>query len=159
MLKFAEFIKEDPDEQNLDINPEFALTQVDKVNEDLEAVTAKSFVNSALFVNAVRGTLERYGIVLPAYSNMQQLSLEGETTYRLNNTEYSVYMVWNLDEDHGVEGYATLANEEELADLASLNDNDDDDDEDELTDPQNPPRRRLPPAARDDDSGNTAEYA
>ena len=155
MLRFKEFVTED--QHSIDINPEFALTQVDKINEDLEAVTSKSFMNSALFINAVRGTLERYGIVLPAYSNMQQLSLEGETTYSLNNTEYSVYMVWNLDEDHAVEGYATLANPEELADLEALDG--EDDDEDELIDPQDLPRRRLPPAARDDDSGNTAEYA
>jgi hypothetical protein len=154
MLRFKEFLNEG-EQVHIDIDPEFALTQVDKINEDLEAVTAKSFVNSALFINAVRGTLERYGIVLPAYSNMQQLSLEGETTYTLNNTEYSVYMVWNLDEDHGVEGYATLANEEELADLASLND----DDEDDVEESPPTPRHRLPPAARDDDSGNTNEYA
>jgi len=157
MLRFKEFLNEE--EQAIDIDPEFALTQVDKVNEDLEAVTAMPFVNSALFINAVRGTLERYGIVLPAYSNMQQLSLEGETTYSLANTEYSVYMVWNLDEDHGVEGYATLANQEELADLATLND----DDEDEIpTDgkPDQPTEwMKYPKARRDDDSGNTAEYA
>lgn len=152
MLRFKDYIKEE-EHIELDVNPEFALTQVDKINEDLDAVTANSFVNSALFINAVRGTLERYGIVLPAHSNMQQLALEGETVYALGDSGHYVYMVWDLDENHSVEGYATIANHEELDDLISL-----DGDEEEPVEVERIPRR-LPPAARDDDSGNTNEYA
>lgn len=156
MLSFKEFLNEE--HQEIDINPEFALTQIDKINEDLEAVTAKSFVNSALFVNAVRGTLERYGIVLPAYSNMQQLTLEGETVYALGESGYHVYMVWNLDEDHACEGYATIADHEELEDLYSLNDEDEEPTEGK---PDGEPSEwmKYPKARRDDDSGNDAEYA
>jgi hypothetical protein len=140
---------------SIDMDPAFALTQIEKINEDLDTITLPTFVNSGIFVNAVRGTLERYGIVLPAHSNMQQLSLEGEWVYQLGESGYFVYMVHDLTDEGAVEGYATIADAEELEDLAELNDDEDEDDVEEPT----PVRRRLPPAARDDDSGNTAEYA
>lgn len=141
---------------SIDIDPEYALSQVEKINEDLDAVTEPTFVNSGIFVNAVRGTLERYGIVLPPHSNMQQLSLEGEWVYELGESGHYVYMIHNLNDEGLVEGYATICDEEELGDLASLGwDEDEEDDVEEPTEV----RRRLPPAARDDDSGNTAEYA
>lgn len=141
---------------SIDVDPEFALTQVDKINADLDAITEPTFVNSATFVNAVRGTLERYGIVLPAHSNMQQLALEGEWVYELGDSGHYVYIVHNLTPEGAVEGYATIADEEELGDLAGLGWDEEDEDAEE---PTETPVRRLPPAARDDDSGNTAEYA
>lgn len=141
---------------SIEIDPEFALTQIDKINEDLDAITDPTFVNSGTFVNAVRGTLERYGIILPPHTNMQQLSLEGEWVYQLGDSGHYVYMVHDLTPEGAVEGYATICEEEDLADLAELFD---EDDEEDVSDPQPQVRRRLPPAARDDDSGNTDEYA
>lgn len=141
----------------LEVDPKLALSNLDKVNEDLDAVTINPFMNSAIFVNAVRGTLERYGIVLPAHSNMQQLSMEGEWVYALGDSGHFVYMVHNLNDEGQVEGYAQIVDQEELDDLASLND---DSDSDELAaSPGIEPVRKYPPARRDDDSGNTAEYA
>lgn len=153
MLRFKEFLNEET-HVTIDVHPDLALMSIDKVNEDLDSVTLQPFVNSALFVNAVRGTLERYGIVLPAHSNMQQLSMESEVVYALGESGHYVYMVHNLNDEGYVEGYASVVTEEELNDLASL----DDGEEEEISQPEEP-RRWIPPARRDDDSGNTDEYA
>ena len=155
-MTFKEFITEDHHQVEIDIDPKVALLQLEKVNEDLEAVTARPFQNSAVFINAVRGTLERYGILLPPYSNIQQLSLEGETVYALGESGMFVYMVWNLSDEHALEGYAQIVNSEDLEDLKQQNapeENFKEPSELKVSD-----WRRYPPARRDDDSGNDSEY-
>lgn len=157
MLRFSEFIKEEEHVQ-IDIDLKNSpLGEIDKINADLDAVTLNPFINSALFVNAVRGTLERYGIVLPAHSNLQQLSLEGETVYQLGDSGQYIYMVHNLNPESQVEAWAQIVDSEELADLTSL----DSDENDVDVVPDNGPTEwmKYPKARRDDDSGNTAEYA
>lgn len=161
MLRFKEFVTEEHTaEVDLDnVTPEYVLSHLDKANEDLDAVTENPFTNSALFVNAVRGTLERYGIVLPAHSNMQQLSMEAEFVYALGESGHFVYMVHNLNPEGYVEGYAQIVDAEELQDLKAMND--DWEDEDSAGDQGTGPSewKKYPPARRDDDSGNDAEYA
>lgn len=154
-LSFKQYFSEETHIE-IDVDPKLALSHLDKANEDLDAITMNPFVNSALFVNAVRGTLERYGIVLPAHSNMQQLAMEGEYVYALGESGHYVYMVHNLNEEGQVEAYAQIVDEDELADLASLND---DADDNTLAAADAPPAYKPPPARRDDDSGNTDEYA
>jgi hypothetical protein len=155
---FKEFITEEHQRVEIDIDPKLALLQLDKANEDLEAVTLRPFQNSAVFVNTVRGTLERYGIVLPAYSNMQQLSLEGETVYALGSSGMFVYMVWNLNDEQVLEGYAQIVNQEDLDDLKELNASSDEGIQREPSALKVSDWRRYPPARRDDDSGNDDEY-
>jgi hypothetical protein len=161
MLRYKEFIAEEHTvEVELDnVEPTLVLSHIDKANEDLDRVTAEPFVNSALFVNAVRGTLERYGIVLPAHSNMQQLSMEAEYTYAIGDTGHYVYIVHNLNPDGYVEGYAQIVDSEELEDLKELNDDDGEEsaDDDDSSEPSE--WMKYPKARRDDDSGNTDEYA
>lgn len=141
----------------IDVNPEYTLSNIDKANADLDAVTEVPFVNSALFVNAVRGTLERYGVILPAHSNMQQLQLEGEWVYQLGDSGHFVYMVHNLSPEGAVEGYAQIVNQEELDDLAELGIPETVESEEDRTQPTE--WMKYPKARRDDDSGNTDEYA
>jgi len=157
MLSFNEFIKEE-ERVVLDIDlKKSPLGDIDKINADLDAVTLNPFVNSALFVNAVRGTLERYGIVLPAHSNLQQLSLEGETVYQLGESGQYIYMVHNLNPEGEVEAWAQFVDGEELEDLTSL---DSDENDVDVLDNTGPTEwMKYPKARRDDDSGNTAEYA
>lgn len=158
MLRFKDYITEEHTaEVHLDnVEPSLVLSHIDKANEDLDKVTEEPFVNSALFVNAARGTLERYGIVLPAHSHMQQLALEAEYVYAIGDSGHFVYMVHNLNPEGFVEGYAQIVDADELQDLKSMND---DWDENEFVPDATENPRRLPPAARDDDSGNTDEYA
>jgi hypothetical protein len=161
MLKFSEFLKEEEGDVNATIevsNVDYTLSNIDKANEDLDAVTLNPYVNSAMFVNSVRGTLERYGIILPAHSNMQQLSLEGEWVYALGDSGHYIYMVHNLDDEGSVEGYAQIVDSEELEDLKALQ-GDDDSTAVEPDDSGPSEWMKYPKARRDDDSGDTAEYA
>lgn len=156
MLKFKEFISEGAGVY-VDVKPDLATLQLDPANDDLEKVTLRPFQNSSVFINAVRGTLERYGINLPAHSSMQQLSLEGEITYELGQSGLFIYMVWNQDPEGRLEGYAQIVNAEDLADLQALKG---EPEEVDNTDPDPTPiSMRYPKARRDDDSGNDAEYA
>jgi len=160
MLGFKEYLNERTHVE-IDVAPDAWLPQLDKLNQDLEQVTLKSFVNSALFVNAVRGTLERYGILLPPFSNMQQLSMESEVVYALGESNHFVYMVHNLDPDGYVEGYAQVI---EQADLDALGTMDRLGDEEELEAHHHDPlddvnRMRRQVRHSNDDSGNDAEYA
>ncbi len=140
------------------------LKVVDKVNEDLDRVTVNPFVNSSLFMNTIRGTLEKYGILLPHNDCMPQIELEGEKLYGLGYG-YSLYIVHNLDPDGNIEGYATIADEDELDELLGMEDEDEecencgstDCDCDEYSD-DSVQRRWTPPARKDDDSGNSSEY-
>ena len=150
---FKEFIGEDAGVY-VDVKPDLASLQLDKANEDLETITLRPFQNSSVFVNAVRGTLERYGIALPVTSTMQQLSLEGELTYALGETGMFVYVVWNQNPEGILEGYAQIVNKEDLDDLQGISG---EPEEVKELDPT-PPSLRYPKARRDDDSGNTNEY-
>lgn len=153
MKRFKEYLNEKVHVE-IDVDSNTWLPQLAKANEDLEKVTLEPFVNSAIFTNAVRGTLERYGIVLPAHSNMQQLSMESEVVYILGDTGYFVYMVHNLSPTGHVEGYAQIVNEDELDDLDAPHSN-----EEEVPEEPEPVRKPwIPPARRDDDSGNNDEY-
>lgn len=155
MQSFKQYVKEE-EHIVIDVNPEYTLSNLDKVNADLDAITEEPFVNSALFVNAVRGTLERYGVILPAHSNMQQLQMEGEWVYQLGDSGHYVYMVHNLDPESAVEGYAQIVDQEELDDLGALG-------IPETVEPvvsnKEPSEwMKYPKARRDDDSGNDSEY-
>jgi hypothetical protein len=155
MERFRKFLEEE-EYVAIDVDLKNSpLGDIEKINEDLDAVTANSFANSGVFVNAVRGTLERYGILLPAESNMQQLALEGEYIYALGDSGQYVYMVHNLDDNGSVEGYANIVDGDELEDLKELND----DEPTEDVEPQVSDWAKYPKARRDDDSGETAEYA
>jgi hypothetical protein len=161
MLRFKEFVTEEHTvEVELDnVTPDVVLSHLDKANEDLDRVTAEPFVNSAIFVNAVRGTLERYGIVLPAHSNMQQLSMEAEYTYAIGDSGHYVYIVHNLNPDGYVEGYAQVVDSEELEDLKSMNADEEGAEADDDNSSEPTEWMKYPKARRDDDSGNTNEYA
>lgn len=158
MERFKDFIKEEVTtviDVDLKNSP---LGDIEKVNADLDAVTLNPFVNSSLFTNAVRGTLERYGILLPAESNLQQLSLEGEYIYQLGDSGQYVYSVHNLSPEGEVEGYAQIVDGDELAELTAL-DTDENDVDEPVNDSGPTEWMKYPKARRDDDSGNTAEYA
>lgn len=172
MKRFKDYITEE-EHVHLSVDSKVWLSQRDKINHDLETITETPFLNSALFQNSVRGTLERYGILLPAQAQMQFLSTEGEIVYTLvddlassqqdykltgqneneGNSSYYLYMVWNLTPEANVEGYANIVTQEELDALGTL---------DHATDPvgtEDPMdvwRRQQ--RHTNDDSGNDDEY-
>lgn len=154
MLKFKEYITEQED-LTLEVDNSIVLQVVDEVNVALDLVTARPFVNSAVFMNAVRGTLERYGVVLPPSVVMPMLSAEAETVYSLGDSGMYLYIVHNQDEA-GVDGYAQIVDEDNLEDLQSMGEEGEDDEaEDEAAE-----RQWIPPDRRRaaDDGGNNDEY-
>jgi hypothetical protein len=162
MYKFKEFknsLRESVSEP-IHVNTDGELLKINmkQVNSDLAEVTKNTFVNSVMFVNAVRGTLERYGVILPPEVNMHQINLEAEYTYVIGNSGLYAYVVHNLDPEGSCEGYACVVGAEDLHNLKNLDAEEDDDDMDpRLHGPTE--WMKYPKARRDDDSGETAEYA
>lgn len=158
MLSFKQFLEEQPTDFAIDPAnvPENLHKMVDEINRVLEKVTDRNFVNSAIFTNAVRGTLERYGILLPPEYAMPMLSSEAEVVYHLGDTGYYLYMIHDMD-DGSIEGYACICDSSDLDDIYASGE-EEEDEEDEEEDEGEEMKPWIPPARRDDDSGNTSEY-
>ncbi len=152
MQTFKQFLEEAEDLQ-IEIEPEQFMKQIDSINDALEEVTSEPFINSAVFMNAVRGTLERFGILIPPGYEMPMLSLDAETVYALGESDYSIYIVHNTTPDVGVDGYAAIVNKEDLEDLLQM-------EPPEPLDPIPTVSSYLRQTRRtNDDSGNTDEYS
>jgi hypothetical protein len=158
ILKFKEFLNEQ-EELVIDVQPDVALQNLDGLNSDLDGVTENPFMNSAIFMNAVRGTLERYGILLPPSYVVPTLSAEAETVYTLGESGYYLYMCHNQNKDSLIEGYAQVVDEDELNDLVDMDKLAAEEDELENEYSTRKTRNPYPAARRDDDSGNDSEYA
>jgi hypothetical protein len=166
MLTFREF-KQTIEEQKdttivIDDIPDQTMQSLDTINDTLDKITDRKFVNSAVFINTVRATLERFGIILPPEHQMAMLSSDSETVYALGDTNQNLYITHDTYEGQ-VEGYAQIVNDEDLHDLMNAADDDDEEEEDDSEEEDDgeeevQPRRWIPPARRDDDSGNTSEY-
>lgn len=154
MLTFKQFLEEEDNTIVIDNIPDQTMQSLDLINDTLDKITDRTFVNSAVFINTVRATLERFGIILPPEHQMAMLNTESETVYALGDTNYNLYITHDTYEGE-IEGYAQIVNDQDLHDLMNLDD-DGEDEEDDSEDEQ--PRRWIPPARRDDDSGNDNEY-
>lgn len=118
MLGFKEYLEEKTN-VTIDIQADSGwLKRLQEINADLAKVTAKPFLNSPLFVNACRGTLERYGILLPSYQAVQQVSMEADVVYALGDSGYFIHMVHNLDCHGNVDGHCKILSQAELDTLA-----------------------------------------
>jgi len=153
MLKFKEYIAEENKDVMLDVDSNMVTSNFDAINNDLDAVTTKPFQNAPIFLNAVRGTLERYGIALPASATQYFINLDAELVYMLGESPYHLYIVYNTNDDGWTDGYAQLLTADELSAVMNMS-------PEELVDrTQAEMQQRYLPARRDDDSGNTSEYA
>lgn len=151
---FKQFLNEQ-EELVIDTDSSIMQSHLDKINEDLDAITASPFTNSAVFMNAVRGTLERYGVLLPANYVMPTLSAEAETVYTLGDSGMYLYICHNLN-DGLVEGYAQIVDEEELNSLTEMDFEESEDEPEEVVNQYREPADRRRAA---DDGGNNDEYA
>ncbi len=151
MLKFSEFLKEE-NEDVLEVDARYLENNREALNNDLDVLTKKPYQNAPIFLNQLRGTLERYGMVLPQEATPNFLNLSAELVYSLGETSYFLYIVFDTADDGFVDGYAQFVDEEELKDLATM-------DKDEML--NHDPVAMRPStwyAKRDDDAGNTNEY-
>jgi len=154
MLKFNEFIIEASD-GTLEVDAKYIEGNFDAINADLDALTEKPYQNAPIFLNQLRGTLERYGMLLPQSATPQFLDLGAEIVYLLGDSAYHLYIVYDTNEDGYVDGYAQVVSSDELSDLMATDSEDlldREDDEDVKPRPSDWYRKR------DDDAGNTDEY-
>lgn len=152
MLKFNEYLNEQ--DEVLDVDARYVTQNVDAINADLDKLTEKPYQNAPIFLAQLRGTLERYGILLPATATPYFLELGAEIVYTLGDSAQHLYIVYDTHDDGFVDGYAQVVTSDELSDLMNM-------DSEDLLDSD---RESLPVRhsdwyrKRDDDSGDTSEY-
>jgi hypothetical protein len=151
MLKFNEYLKEE-NEDVLDVDTRLLENNREALNNDLDVLTKKPYQNAPIFLSQLRGTLERYGMILPQEATPNFLNLSAELVYSLGDSPYFLYIVFDTADDGFVDGYAQVVDEDELRDLAAM-------DKGEMLD-HSPVAMRPSTwyAKRDDDSGNSDEY-
>lgn len=153
MLKFNEYLKEQTEEV-MQVDDQYVLNNLETLNSDLDVLTEKPYQNAPILLAQLRGTLERYGIILPASATPHFLNLNAELVYAVGNTGHYMYIVYDTNEDGYVDGYAQIVSNEELKDLVGM-------DKDEIL---NSNRNLIAVRhsdwyrKRDDDAGNTNEY-
>jgi hypothetical protein len=159
MLGFKQYLEEKHN-VTIDIKADSGwLKRIPEINADLAKVTAKPFLNSPLFVNACRGTLERYGILLPAFQAVQQVTMELDVVYALGESGYYIHMVHNMDCNGNVDGHCKILTQAELDSLAGQ-ELIPDEEEGCCDDPAGDAIQRMRRQVRrtNDDSGNDDEY-
>jgi len=153
MLKFNEFLKEETEEV-IEVDDQYVMSNMETLNSDLDVITERPYQNAPILLAQLRGTLERYGVILPASATSQFLYLNAELVYAVGGTGYYMYIVYDTNEDGYVDGYAQVVSNEELKDLVGM-------DRDEIL---NSNRNLIAVRhsdwyrKRDDDAGNTNEY-
>ena len=152
MLKFREFLQEAAD-TILPIDAKWLESNVETMNNELDVITQKPYQNAPIFLNQLRGFLERYGTSLPAAATAEFLNLSAELVYALGDSAYNLYVTYDTNEDGFVDGYAQIVNDDDLQDLLDMDSEDILGDREEME-----PRSSISYARRDDDAGNSAEY-
>jgi len=121
MLKFNEFLKEETEEDVIDIDARYLDENQDALNAELDTLTEKPYQNAPIMLAQLRGVLQRYGMILPQGATNNFLNLSAELVYALGDTNKYLYVVYDTNEDAYVDGYAQVVDEEELGMLASSN--------------------------------------
>ena len=119
MQTFNEFLNEAFDEV-IQVDARYLEQNMDKINADLDALTDKPYQNAPIFLNQLRGTMERYGMLLPAEATPHFLNLSAELVYALGDSDLYLYVVYDTGEDGYVDGYAQVVTSDELSDLTEL---------------------------------------
>lgn len=152
MLKFKEFLNE-ATSNVIEVDNRRLEHIKDNMNAELERLTAKPYQNAPIFLNQLRGCLEKNGMLLPASATPQFLNLDAEIVYQMGTSGLNLYIVYNTNEDGYVDGYAQVVDSDELEDLLGMNPSDYLDHD---------PIKQRPStwyAPREDDSGDDSDYA
>lgn len=153
MLKFNQFITEEY-EEILPVDEKYIESNLETINAELDRLTEKPYQNAPIFLNQLRGTLERYSLLLPQEATKNFMNLGAEIVYKLGELDQYLYVIYDTNDDGFVDGYAQLVTSEELEDLLDMDSN-------EILDTDRDPinmRSSTWYAKRDDDSGNSDEY-
>ena len=154
MLKFKEFINEDIVPEKIGVDARHLENNFDTVNSELDVLTAKPYQNAPIFLNQLRGALERLGMLIPASATNYFLNLSAEIAYSLGDTDKYLYIVYDTNDDGYVDGYAQLVTADELNDLMGTGGKDVLNKDRNMIAVQHSDWYRK----RDDDAGNSNEY-
>lgn len=155
MLKFKEYLSENTAyyaPKPIEVDTSRLMNIADALNAELDALTSKPYQNAPIFLNQLRGCLEKSGMMLPAAATPHFLHLSAELVYKMGESGLHLYIVYDTTDDGYVDGYAQIVNQVDLKDLLGM------DPEDYLGHEEIPQRPSTWYAKRDDDSGNTDEY-
>jgi hypothetical protein len=155
MLKFNQYINENAAyyaPKPIEVDTRRLMNIVDALNAELDVLTAKPYQNAPIFLNQLRGCLDKSGMMLPAEATPHFLNLGAELVYSMGDSGLHLYIVYDTTDDGYVDGYAQIVNPEDLKDLLGM------DPSDYLGHEEIKQRPSTWYAKRDDDSGNTNEY-
>lgn len=160
MQKFIEFINEESEDMlHIETDSRMLENNKNSINADLDRLTSAPYQNSIVFYNQLRGTLERYGMLIPPGATKTFLNFDAEMSMTLGDSGLNLYVVFNTDKHGKVDAYAQVVDDEELNNLMDSNEDEmdeeeesDDDDDDEYDETVGRYRKT------DDDAGNTGEY-
>lgn len=154
MLKFREFLQEEPEEEVLSVDTQYVNDNTPAINAELDVLTNNPYQNAPIFLAQLRGVLERYSMILPSTATKNFLNLDAEMVYTLGETGNYMYIVYNTNEDGMVDGYAQIVSEEELEDLLDMDTSDVVNSDREMVSARHSDWYRK----HDDDAGDTGEY-
>lgn len=154
MLKFKEYLNEEVSPETVEVDTRYLTNNMDQMNADLEALTAKPYQNAPIFLAQLRGFFERYGMLLPATATQYFLNLNAELVYKLGDSGLFLYVVYDTNDDGYVDGYAQAVTSDELDDLVGTDGEGVLNKERNLIAVQHSDWYRK----RDDDAGNSNEY-
>ena len=159
MKNFKDFINEEHqvDPLYIEVDSRLLENNKDSMNADFDRLTAAPFQNSIIFYNQLRGTLERYGMVIPPGATKHFLNFDAELSFKLGDGPLFLYVVFNTHKNTKVEAYAQVVDESELDELMNSEDevprgDEEEDDVEEMGDDNEDYRKR------DSDAGDTSEY-
>ncbi len=155
MLKFKEYLNENAAyyaPKPIEVDTRRLMQIADSMNAELDVLTAKPYQNAPIFLNQLRGFMEKSGMVLPADATPHFLNLSAELIYAMGTTGYHLYIVYDTTDDGYVDGYAQIVNSEDLRDLLGM------DPSEYMGHNQIVQRPSTWYAKRDDDSGDDSEY-
>lgn len=168
MKDFKTFINEEHDDKidplHIQVDEKTLENNLDALNADLDRLTAAPYKNPIVFYDQIRGTLQRYGMIVPPHATKHFLNFDAEMVFKLGDSPYFLYVVFNTQKNALVDGYAQAVDMEELdhlidSDEAPNLDDDQEEDEVEMEDDEmdemgNNEKYRK----RDSDAGDTSEY-
>jgi len=159
MLNFKTFINEDRgNSMHIEVDSSMINNNKETINADFDRLTHAPYKNSIIFYNQLRGTLERFGMLMPPEATKQFLKFENELVFTLGETDLYLYVVYNTQKNSQVDAYTQIVHEDELQQLMDSDDMDDakeidDDYDDDMNDYNKNYQKKM-----DYDSGNTGEY-
>ena len=130
MQNFKQFISEEHvSPMHIEVDSAVLENNKDSINADFDRLTAAPYQNSIIFYNQLRGTLERYGMIIPPGATRHFLSFDAEMSFTLGTSGLNLYVVFNTAKNGQVDGYAQVVDDQELSHL--MNSEDDSEMEDE----------------------------